>query len=212
MKRISIMLLLIGLFAIPVPVSASASAGAAPKPKVVLEDPTEDANAVNDQGTSDGTFGDQNQAGADASEFADIVSVGFSNDKKNLYVFIETQSTAQPSAGEGFRVRANPAAGGVYCLNFEIYFNGAQNTLTTPEAIFRDACGASDPVAVKSEISIHGGYMITVPRKGMDALGKGKELAAPQAQTFLYSGSNYPAGVSGPYFDTTKAGTDYKLR
>ncbi|MGH2809224.1 MAG: hypothetical protein ACRDKT_18310 [Actinomycetota bacterium] len=207
MKRSSMFLVLICLVAIPAPVSA----GAVPKPKVVLEDPTEDANGVNDQSTGDGTFGDFNQAGADASEFADIVSAGFSNDKKNLYVFIETQSTAQPTAGEGFRVRANPAAGGVYCLNFEIYFNGAQNTLTTPEAIFRDACGAGEPVSVKSEASAFGGFMITVPRKGVEALGKGKTLAAPQAQTFLYSGSSYPAGVAGPYFDTTKVGKDYKL-
>jgi hypothetical protein len=208
MKRSSILLILICLLAIPAPVSAAG----APKPKVVLEDPEEDANGINDQGSGDGTFGDFNQAGADASEFADIVTAGFSNDKKNLYVFIETQSTAQPSAGEGFRVRANPAAGGVYCLNFEIYFNGAQNTLTAAEGIFRDACGAGEPVVVKAEISAYGGYMITVPRKGVEALGKGKTLAAPQAQTFAYSGSNYPAGVSGPCFDTTKVGTDYKLQ
>lgn len=36
-------------------------------------------------------------------------------------------------------------------------------------------------------------------------------MGAPQAQTFLWSGS-YPAGVAGPYLDTTKIGTDYKLK
>ena len=205
MKRSLVMLVLAGLVISVAPVSA----GGAPKPTVVLEDVLEDANFVNDQGTGDGSFGDI--AGADASSFADIASAGFSNDKNNLYVFIETQSNAAPAAGEGFRVRANPAAGGVYCLNFEIYFNGAQNTLTAAEGIFRDACGAGDAVPVKAEISIHGGYMITVPRKGIDALGKGKTLGAPQAQTFIYSGSSYPAGVAGPYFDTTKVGKDYKL-
>lgn len=211
MKRLLCMALAAGL----VTAAPPAHAGGIPKPTVVLEDPEEDANGLNDQGASDGSFGDQSDAGADASEFADIVSAGFSNDKKNLYVFIETQSTGQPSAGEGFRVRANPtggAASGVFCLNFEIYFNGAQNTLTSPEAIFRDACGAGDPVSVKAEMSTYGGYMITVPRKGIEALGKGKALAAPQAQTFAYSGSSYPAGVTGPYFDTTKAGKDYKLK
>ena len=207
MKRTLITLLTMSLLAIHAPVSA----GAIPKPKTVLKDPAEDANGINDQGTGDGSFGDFSEAGADASEFADIISAGFSSDKKNLYVFIETQSTAQPIAGEGFRVRANPAAGGVYCLNFEIYFNGAQNSLAGPEAIFRDACNASD-VPVKSEISALGGYMITVPRKGVEALGKGKALAAPQAQTFIYSGSSYPAGVAGPYLDTTKIGKDYKLK
>jgi hypothetical protein len=206
MKRSLSMLVLVGLVA----GQAMASAAAAPKPKLVLEDPIEDANFLNDQGTGDGSFGDFNQA-ADASSFADIVSVSFANDKKNLYVFIETQSNAAPAAGEGFRVRANPAAGGVYCLNFEIYFPGAQNTVTAAEGIFRDACGAGEAVSVKTEVSIHGGFMITVPRAGIDTLGKGKVLAAPQAQTFLYSGSSYPAGVSGPVFDTTKAGKDYKL-
>ena len=207
MKRSLVMLVVLGLVAVQAPLSAAG----APKPTVVLEDVAEDANFVNDQGAGDGSFGDV--AGpADASSFADIVSAGFSNDAKNLYVFIETQSNAAPAAGEGFRVRANPAAGGVYCLNFEIYFNGAQNTLTAAEGIFRDACGAGEAVSVKTEISLHGGFMITVPRKGIDALGKGKTLAAPQAQTFLYSGSNYPAGVAGPYFDTTLAGKDYKLK
>lgn len=208
MKRTLITLLVLGLVAAYVP----AMAGGAPKPTVVLEDPVEDANFINDQGTGDGSFGDFSDAGADASEFADIVSAGFSNDKANLYVHITTQSTGQPAAGEGFRVRANPAAGGVYCLNFEIYFNGAQNTLTAAEGVFRDACAGTDVVPVKAEISIHGGYMLTVPRKSSGELGKGKALAAPQAQTFLYSGSNYPAGVSGPTFDTTLAGKDYKLK
>jgi hypothetical protein len=206
MKRSLSMLVLVGLVA----GQAVASAAAAPKPKLVLEDPIEDANFLNDQGTGDGSSGDFNQA-ADASSFADIVSVSFANDKKNLYVFIETQSNAAPAAGEGFRVRANPAAGGVYCLNFEIYFPGAQNTVTAAEGIFRDACGTSEALSVKTEVSIHGGFMITVPRAGIETLGKGKVLAAPQAQTFLYSGSSYPAGVTGPVFDTTKAGKDYKL-
>lgn len=207
MKRTLALLVLLALAAFQAPLLAAAP----PKPKVVLEDPVEDANFINDQGTGDGSFGDFNQAGADASSFADIVSAGFSNDAKNLYVFIETQSNAAPAAGEGFRVRANPGAGGVYCLNFDIFFPGAQNTLTAPEAVFTDTCAGSEAKVVKAEISIHGGYMITVPRKGVEALGKGKKLAAPQAQSFLYGGSNHPAGVSGPYFDTTKAGKDYKL-
>lgn len=207
MKRSLILLVLAGLVAVQMPVSAASI----PKPKIVLEDTEEDANFINDQGTGDGSFGDFNQPGTDASSFADIVTAGFSNDKKNLYVFINTQSTGAPAAGEGFRVRVNPAGGSVYCLNFEIYFNGAQNTLTAAEGIARDACAASEAVSVKAEISPYGGYMLTVPRKAFEALGKGKKLTAPQAQTFLYSGSSYPAGVAGPYLDTTKVGKDYKL-
>jgi len=209
MKRTLATLLLLGLVSMG---SLPALAGGMPKPKLVLEDPAEDANFINDQGTGDGSFGDFTQAGTDASSFADIISAGYSNDKSNLYVFINTQSTAAPAAGEGFRVRANPAAGGVYCLNFEIYFPGAQNTVSAAEGVFRDVCAGAEATPVKAEISGVGGYVITVPRKESDALGKGKSLTGTQAQTFLYSGSSYPAGVAGPYLDTTKAGAAYKLK
>ena len=199
------------LIALAIGAALSTSATAAGAPKVVLEDPVEDANALNDQGTGDGTFGDFNQAGADASEFADIVAVAFRTDKKNVYAYIETQSTAQPTAGEGFRVRVNPTAG-VYCLNFEIFFNGAQNDLTAPVAHLRDACDVgSDPIEAKVAISLFGGYEITVPRKAHEAFKKGSKLTAPQAQTYLWSGS-YPTGVAGPYLDTTKAGDDYTIK
>jgi hypothetical protein len=186
-------------------------AGAA-EPKPSIEDPLNDANFLNDQGTGDGTFGDF--AGpADATGFGDLLAVRFVSDKKKVYVHIETESAAQPSAGEGFRVRTNPdGAGGTYCLNFEIYFNGAQNDLATPQALFRDTCAGGDPVEAEALPSIFGGWMIAVPRAGQAALKKGATLAAPQAQTFLYSGSSYPTGVAGPYFDTTKVGTDYKLK
>lgn len=201
------------LFALAVGASLSPAATAAAEPKPVLEDPAEDANFLNDQGTGDGSFGDFDEAGADASSFADILSVAFNSDKKNLYVYLETQSTSQPQFGEGFRVRTNPDAAGVYCLNFEIFFNGAQNDLTAPVAHLRDACEVgSEPIEAKVTVSIFGGYEITVPRKGIDALKKGSKLTAPQAQTYLWSGSSYPTGIAGPYLDTTKAGSDYTLK
>jgi len=185
------------------------SAGAALKLKVVLKDAETDANFINDQGTSDGSFGDFE--GASASSFADLVEVGFANDKKNLYVHIQTLSTGVPAAGEGFRVRVNPAAGGVYCLNFEIFFNGAQNDVTEWKAHLRDLCAGDAIVEGEVALSEFGGFMITIPRKAHPDLGKGKTLTATQAQTYLWSGS-YPAGVAGPYLDTTKIGGDYKLK
>jgi hypothetical protein len=188
----------------------SPSAGAAPKKlKVVLEDVEEDANFVNDQGTGDGSFGDV--GGASASEFADIVEVGFANDKKNLYVHILTRSTGIPASAEGFRVRVNPQAGSVYCLNFEIFFPGAAHpTLMAPLAHLRDFCAGDQVTEAKVELSNFGGWLITVPRKAHEAFGKGKKLTATQAQTYLWSGA-YPVGVAGPYLDTTKVGGDYKL-
>lgn len=190
--------------------AAPLHATAAPKPSV--EDIPNDANFINDQGTGDGSFGDFD-LGADASSFADLLSVTFTNTKKNLFVHIETESTGVPATGEGFRVRVNPdGPGGIYCLNFEVFFNGAQNDLTEWKAHLRDACAGDELVEGEAGISSTlPAIMITIPRKGHDALGKGKTLAAPQAQTFVWSGS-YPTGVAGPYLDTTTPGTDYKLK
>lgn len=191
--------------------TAPLRATAAPKPSV--EDIPNDANFINDQGTGDGSFGDFD-LGADASSFADLLSVTFTNNKKNLFVHIETESTGVPAASEGFRVRVNPdGPGGIYCLNFEVFFGGAQAPdITEWKAHLRDACAANELIEGEAGIStMLPAIMITIPRKGHDALGKGKALAAPQAQTFLWSGS-YPTGVAGPYLDTTKPGKDYKLK
>ncbi len=189
----------------------AATAGAGPAPKPSIEDPAGDANAVNDQGAGDGSLGDQ--AGpADGSSFADLLSVTFTNDAKNVYVHIETEATAAPAAGEGFRVRTNPdGPGGIYCLNFEIFFPGQQNTLTAMTAHLLDACAGGATIEAEAAFSLLGGFMIVVPRSAHDGLGKGAKLTAPQAATFVYSGQ-YPAGVAGPYLDTTKPGTDYALK
>jgi hypothetical protein len=125
MNRVVSIATLVGLMA----ALASAPLQAA-EPKPSIEDPINDANFVNDQGTGDGSFGDVDDAGADASEFADLEAVTFTTDKKNLYVHVGTESTAPPTTGEGFRVRTNPdGPGGIYCLYFEAFFPGAQNDL-----------------------------------------------------------------------------------
>jgi hypothetical protein len=183
----------------------------AAEPKPSIEDPINDANFINDQGTGDGSFGDFDDAGTDASSFADLQVVAFTTDKKNLYVHIRTESNAPPSTGEGFRVRTNPdGPGGLYCLNFEVFFPGAQNDLTAWKGHLRDACAADALTEAEATIGPLG-VMIVVPRVGIDAFKKGATLTAPQAATFVWSGS-YPAGVAGPYLDTTKPGTDYKLK
>lgn len=207
MKRVTSLLLALAVGAV---MSSTATAAAEPKP--VIEDPDNDANFVNDQGTGDGSFGDRDDLGGQ-SQFADIVAVAFTSDKKNLYVHLKTLSTSPPAAGEGMRVRTNPGAGGTHCLNFEIFFPGAQNNVAAAEAHLRDACTpGSAPIKVEQTVSPYGAFLLIVPRKGIDALKKGAKLTAPQAQTFLWSGSNYPAGVAGPYLDTTKVGKDYTIK
>lgn len=197
--------------AVVVGAAFAATAGAAPVPKPSIEDPVGDANAVNDQGTGDGSMGDH-VGPADGSSFADLLSVTFTNDKKNVFVHIETESTAAPLAGEGFRVRTNPdGPGGIYCLNFEIFFPGAQNTLTASTAHLMDTCAGGAVTEAEAAFSPLGGFMIVVPRSAHEGLGKGGKLTAPQAATFVYSGQ-YPTGVAGPYLDTTKPGTDYAIK
>ncbi len=201
---------LVGLFAALGVVAALTSTASAADPKPVIEDPVGDANFLNDQGTGDGSFGDF-VTPADASDFADIEKVLFTNDKKNLYVHIVTVSNAQPAAGEGFRVRTNPdGPGGLYCFNFEVFFNGAQNTVPAPTAVLTDACDGTS-VEGSALPGIYGGFTLTFARADHEGLGKGKKLTAPQAQTFLYSGAP-PAAVAGPYLDTTKVGSDYALK
>jgi len=201
MKRFSIAAAL-GLVAALLAASMPASAGAA---KTIIEDPLGDSNFVNDQGTGDGSFGDFNQAGI--GNVSDILKVSLSNDAKNLYVQFEAQGIPPATQGLGYRLRVNPdGPGGTHCLLFEAFWPGATNALTDAEAHVRDVCAGGDPVPVKIV-----GALLTVPRKASAALGKGKVLKAPQAQSFVYSGASYPAGVIGPYMDTTKVGSDYKL-
>ena len=204
MKRLIASIAVLGL------VAALTGVASAADPKPSIEDPVGDANFLNDQGTGDGSFGDH-VTPADASDFADIEQVLFTNDKKNLYVHLVTVSNAPPAAGEGFRVRTNPdGAGGIYCFNFEIFFNGAQNAIPAPVAQLNDTCGGT---VVEATVlpGVYGGFTITVPRSAHEGLGKGKKLTAPQAQTFLLSGAP-PAVVPGPYFDTTKVGSDYAIK
>ncbi len=193
-----------GLGAAMILAASAMQAAAAPKPHI--QDPLGDANFVNDQGTGDGSFANGG-AGADAGTVSDLTAVTFSNDKKNLYVNIETEAAPPAASGIGYRVRVNPdGTGGSYCLFIEAFHPGANNDLTAAVAQLRDACNGGEPVKLGIV-----GNTVTVPRKASKAFAKGGKLTAPQAQSFLYSGS-YPTGAAGPMVDVTEVGTDYKLR
>ncbi len=190
---------LIAAFAVAVALSQPLQA--APKPSI--EDPVGDANFVNDQGTGDGSFGDFNQA--DAGTVSDILSVTFSNDKKNLYVDFSTEAAPPATTGIGYRVRANPD-GASYCTVIEVYHPGANNVLTSPIGWAQDTCAGGDKVPV--EIL---GTRWVIPRSASKLFGKGGKLTAPQAQAYLYSG-NESGGTTYPVADTTKVGTDYAFK
>ncbi len=198
-KRASITAAL-GLMALLMAPSASAGA-----PTVIIEDALGDSNFINDQGTGDGSFGDFNQAGV--GNVSDLLKVSLSNDAKNLYVLFEAQGVPPATQGLGYRLRVDPVGpAGTQCVLIEAFWQGATNVMTEPKAHVRDVCAGTPPVPVKIL-----GAQLTIPRSAHEAFKKGATLKAPQGQTFVYSGAEYPAGVIGPYMDTTKVGKDYKL-
>jgi hypothetical protein len=183
-----------------------AGTSAAPKPTTVIEDPAGDANALNDQGTGDGSNGDV-VGPADASSVTDLLKVDIANDSKNLYVTFVTETAPPATQGVGFRLRANPdGTGGSYCLHFEAFYPGAGNALDAAVAQLRDACTGET-----TEIEVLG-PMLVIPRAASDALGKKAVLTGLQAHSFIYAGGPPPAGATHPMVDTTKLGTDYKLK
>lgn len=178
--------------------------GASAAPKPIIEDPLGDANFVNDQGTGDGSFGDF--TGADAGTVSDITAITLTNDAKNLTIAIATEVAPPAATAVGFRVRFNPDDAGTHCITVEAFFPGANNNLTEGVAHFHDVCAGTDAVELKML-----GTTIVVPRKLNKAFAKGATLTVPQAQSFQYSGT-YPVGVAAPTIDTTKVGTDYKVK
>lgn len=200
MKRVLTTILTIGV------VLSLTGASAAPAPKEILEDPAGDANALNDQGTGDGSNGDH-VTPADASTVTDLLAVTITNDAKKLTISIQTEAAPPATQGVGYRVRFNPdGAGGAHCIVLEAFFPGGGNDLTAAEGHLRDTCAGGDPIPIEVL-----GYQLTVPRKANKAFAKGATLKAPQAQSFIYVGSSYPAGAAIITMDTTKVGTDYKL-
>lgn len=185
-------------------VLVSGSLQAAPKATVVIEDPMADANFLNDQGTGDGSFGDV-ELPASAGTVSDLLEVQMANDAKNLYVTILTQAAPPAATAIGYRVRTNPdGAAGSYCLLFEAFYPGAQSAIEKPVAHLVDACNGNET----TELEVQGTTLI-VPRSANEAFGKGGELTAAQAQSFLHFGS-YPA-VIGPMADTTTVQGDFKF-
>lgn len=185
-------------------VLSSSLVASAATAKTVIEDPAGDANFINDQGTGDGSVGDQNPA--DAGNVSDLISVALANDAENLYVTFYAEGAPPATQGLGYRVRFNPdGAAGSQCILIEAFFPGATNVMTEFKAHVVDTCAGGDPVPV--EIL---GTMLTIPRSANEAFGKGKTLAAPQAQSFVWWGS-YPEGAALGTMDTTKVGTDYRF-
>lgn len=193
----------IGLLCAAVAMTASIGVAAVPKGKKVISDPAGDANALNDQGTGDGSNGDH-VTPADASTVTDLLDVTLANDAKKVYVNFVTETAPPATQGVGFRLRLNPKDGS-HCLVVEAFYPGGGNALDTAVGQLRDTCSGKT-----SEVTVLGS-MVEIPRKASKAFGKGATLKAPQAHSFIYAGGPPPAGAPYPVMDTTKVGKNYKL-
>ncbi len=179
----------------------------AKEPKPQIEDIQGDANFINDQGTGDGSsIGDQNATNGPGT-VSDILAITFTNDKKFLLINIRTQAAPPAATAVGFRIRTNPeGTAGAHCLFFEVFYSGANNTITTPQGHVRNECTGQANVPIEVL-----GTQLKIPRDAVDGLGKGAKLTSPQALSFQYSGT-YEAGLVGPFVDTTRIGTDFKFK
>jgi uncharacterized membrane protein len=192
------------LAALSVLATFSIAQGAFPAAKVVIEDPAEDANGINDQGTGDGSLGDQSTP-ADASTVTDITEISIGNDKKAVYITLGTQTAPPATQGVGFVFKANPGATGA-CFVARVEYPGAGNALTAAQATAEDTCAGES-----ADVEVIGNVLV-ISRKGIKTLGKGGVLEAPQVHSYIALGAGYPASTPVPVVDTTKAGSDYKLK
>lgn len=184
-------------------VLSATALNAAPKPHIT--DPVGDANFVNDQGTGDGSFGDQ--TAADAGTVSDLIAVTLSSNAKTLIVDVQTEAAPPALTGIGYRVRANTKAGD-RCIVIEAYHPGANNAVTAAVGYAVDTCAGGDPVEIKVM-----GTQWQIPRSVSKAFAKGQKLTGLQAQAFLYSGDGgYSSGAKYPVADTTKVGTDFAFK
>ena len=185
--------------------AGSLPAAGAGAPTKIIEDPLGDSNFLNDQGMGDGSTGDQ--TAADAGTVTDLLGVEISNDKKTLTVTFQTEAPPPAETGVGYRLRVNPdEADGQHCLYIEALFPGKNNTLTAPMAQILDACATeTTPLEIF-------GTTVTIQRDAHEAFAKGATLRAPQAQAFLFTGNENGVGPRHPVADTTKIGSDYKLK
>ena len=233
MKRLviaiaSVALLASGLYA---PVGAKQTEPPPPvvPETVVIDDPFQDANGLNDQGNGAATgFQGDNVTPADAGNASDIGKVWFSDDATTVSAHIQVQLPPPASQGLRFDVYTAPGSGSagqstIGCAQFVAVLEGkAQGQTTTwqgpNEAKFFDACNDGTHWfnnGVEAQVVIHtledgtGVITITATKESSPFLATGQTLS----QTTVVSRIAY--GVSGTsqgrafYIDNTKPGIDF---
>ena len=102
--------------------------------KVQIEDPLNDANALNDQDVTGAPISGEGDhaAQADAGSVSDFLKVWFSNTKKTISVHILTERPPPATSTVYYRIAANPGEGEVGantargCLHWRMIFAGQQ--------------------------------------------------------------------------------------
>jgi hypothetical protein len=193
---------------------------------VQIEDPSGDANYLNDSNAS--PLGRDNVTPADASSFGDLLKIWFSNDAEKVSVHFLTEAVPPAGNAVGFQVYTNPGEGEagsstLGCLRFVGIIPGTNpggGSYQGPPFIrLHDRCNTGGTLfndSVEGEFiteEAEGGGIttLTFPRSASPLLGAAATLTAP------YAASSSPlVGASGVGFqfltvDNTKVGTDYTV-
>ncbi len=189
-----------------------------------IEDPTGDANYLNDQGVGNGVDQDDHVTPADVGSFSDIMKVWFSNDADTVTAHFQVQGfPGSTRASIYYIVYASPGEGSAAssslgCVRFVGILSGATYAQSSDEAKIFDHCNEGSSYfsnGTEAEFSMVEGpdgtgiVSIKAPRDYSPLLQEGA-LTAPHAETRNMTGEATSVGfLAGPRIDTTKIGTDY---
>ena len=216
-------------------VPAGAQEPAAPAPAipetVVIADPFQDANGLNDQGNSGNTgFQGDNVTPADAGNASDIGKVWFTDDATTVTAHVQVQLPPPGSQALRFDVYTAPgegsaAASTLGCARFGVIFEGvAQGQQTTwrgpDQAKFFDACNEGSNwfnngvEAVLTVTTLEDGtaiISIAAPKDASPFLATGLTLSGTTAISRVAAGGPGLAGAYPVTIDNTKVGIDYLI-
>lgn len=194
-------------------------------PEVVnIEDPLNDANGLNDQGTR-GTTGFQGDhtTPVDAGSVSDVLKVWFTHDSENVRVHFLTQAPGPAINSLLFQVYSNP--GGDFslgCLRWAAVIPGTIGYVGDPLIKLVDRCndegtnlyanGVEGTHAWEETADGNGLLTLSFPRSYSPLLADNLSITKEFVETRVVHGEGSAVGfVSSPVLDNTVEGTDYVL-
>ncbi len=233
MKRIVTLIASTALVAAGLNVPAGAQEEAPPPvipETVIIDDPFQDANGLNDQGRAELAPRGDNVTPADAGSTSDIGKIWFTDDATTVSVHIQVQLPPPATQGLRYDVATAPGEGSVAestlgCARFVAVMEGRANGQQTTwrggnEAKFFDACNEGThwfDNGVEALVAVHtledgtGVITITAPKEASPFLATGQILSGTTAYTRVMAGASGQLSAPFFYIDNTKPGIDYLI-